>query len=145
MAKTEGKKGGLYLNEGNYAVPSLTKIPGVRDLKQGADWDTIDSVDRDSDIKTYMLSQMDIPIEFDIIWNPSQALHVQMREDAIAGTSREYFCLAGANVAGILGWRGEFLLTGFPMDMALTDGMKVSLKLLPYAGYTNAPASYTVP
>ena len=145
MAKQEGKKGGLYKNTGTHGSPTLTRIPSLIDLKQGGEWDTIDTMDRDSDVKTYLLSQLDIPVEFDIVWDPANVVHLALRDDALAGTPREYFCLAGPNTAGTVGWRAEFLLTGFPMDMSLTDATKVSLKLLPYGGYTNAPAPYTVP
>ncbi len=141
----EGKKGSVNVNAGNYGSPSWTRIPKVADLKLPAEWDTIDMMDRDADVKTYLLSQLDLTIEFDLNYDPDNVVHQQMRVDCLAGTAKEYACLNGpAATSGSIGFRGEFLIKGFSVDMNLTEKQKVPIKLLPYAGYTHAPESYTI-
>ncbi len=145
MAVREGKKGSINYNAGSHGSPTWTRIPKVANLKMPAEWDTIEVKDRDSDFKTFLLSQLDLGVEFELNYNPDDAVHQQLRDDCLAGTPREYACLNGpAETSGSIGFRAEFLIKGFTLEMDLTDKQKIPMKLMPYAGYTNAPASLTI-
>lgn len=141
----EGKKGSVNINDGNYASPSWTRIPKVADLKLPFEWDTSEVVDRDTDFKTYYLSQGELGVEFDLNYNPDNTVHENLRTYCLAGTPKEFCCLTGpVGTVGSVGFRAEFLIKGFSLEMNLGDKQKVPIKLVPYAGYTNAPASYEI-
>ncbi len=145
MANLEGKKGSINVNAASHASPSWTRIPKVGNLKMPAEWDTIDAMDRDSDFKTFLLSFLDITVEFDLNYDHTNVVHQQLRTDCLAGTVREYAVLNGPlTTSGSIGFRAEFLIKGFSVEMDLTSLQKVPIKLVAYAGYTNAPASYTI-
>ncbi len=141
----EGKRGSVNVNAASHASPSWTRIPKVGNLKMMAEWDTIDAMDRDSDFKTFLISFIDITVEFDLNYDSTNVVHQQLRTDCLAGTVREY-CVLNGNVltSGSIGFRAEFIIKGFSVEMDLTSLQKVPIKLVPYASYTNAPASYTI-
>lgn len=143
--KNSGKNGAIAQNDGTYGSPTWNTLTGTRDQKLSLEWDKFEAGDRESNWKSYLLSQKDAAVEFDMIWNSTNTDHTGLRTACLAGTPKEYAIMDGPiATVGSIGFRMEMLITGFSHDRPLSDGDKVSVKLVPYAGYANEPASFTI-
>lgn len=140
VAKKKGTDFCICRNTGIDAGANLAWTPliAARDIKMmRAPGAVFDSSDRAILIQTGIPTRFKPSLEFDMIWNGGAGM-IALRDAFVAGTPIYLAGLDGPPAASARGMRGDWAVSGFPLDFPLLDGQKVSIKLSPHGNYTNA-------
>lgn len=146
MAFVLGLSGKVYRNTGTYGSPTWNEIPNVKDLTLSLEKDESDATTRaGSGWKQTVATLKDASIEWDMIWDPTDADFTALRDSFLNNTTLDLMVLDGANtVTGNQGLRADMQVFNLSREENLTEVMMVKITVKPTFS-ANAPTWYTVP
>ena len=143
MAAKTGLDCKLYRNTATWASPSWTLIGNIKDLTQNLEKVTADVSTRGSVWRRKKTGLKDGGIEFQMVWDTSDANFTAIQSAFLNDTTIELVALDGVITdAGNEGLRSDFEITAFSREEPLEDAVMVSVTAEP--AYTdNTPTWYT--
>ncbi len=144
MGKVLGMDAKLYRNTGTYAAPNWDEVTNVKDLTLNLEKGKADVTTRANDgWRANAGALKEASVEFDMVWDTSDADFTAIQEAYFDNTSIEFLVLDGdVAVAGNQGLRATMDVMSFTRNEALEEALTVSVKIEPtYAD--NAPDWYT--
>lgn len=120
--------------------PNLAWTPliAARDIKMMRQPGAIfDSSDRGSQIQTGIPTRFKPSLEFDLIWNGGAGM-IALRDAFVNGTPIFLAALDGPPASGATGMKGDWAVSGFPLESPLLDGQKVKITLKPHGNFVNS-------
>lgn len=108
-----GCAAGLYKNTGTYGTPVWVEITIVKDVKPAFPWDFAEALSRETPVKLYAKTQVDVPLQVVMRADPASVDYALWVE--VAGERATYMDLLVLNtkigVIGGCGVRGPYLLS----------------------------------
>lgn len=139
----------LYRNTGTYGSPTWNEVPNVKDLTSGMQATEIDVTTRGSaGFKAYIAGLIDAGVDFNMIWDTSDADFTAIQTAFLARTGIEFLVLDGdVETPGSQGLRAIMGIFDFTREEPLDGAVEAKVKLKPrYVSDTaQAPSWYTVP
>ena len=134
----------LYRNAGNYAVPTWTVIPTVKDLNLNLETGKADASDRGSTFRMFLQTLRTAPLEFKIIGDTLASEYDVLRDAWVNGTTID-MAVAESNIAttNCEYWRADYGVFGFKRGEPLEDVDTVDIAM-DLIHSSNAPGFTTV-
>ncbi len=128
-----GMEAKLYRNDGTYASPTWVELLNVKDLTLNLEAGEADVTTRgNAGWRATIASLKDGSIEFDMVWDTTDANFTAIRTAFFAGTNVEFAVMDGdIETTGSQGLRAEMAITGFSRSEALEEAMMVNVNAKP--------------
>lgn len=134
MAGLLGKDCITYRNTGTWASPTWVAITNIKDLTLGVEKATADASTRASAWRKIMTGLLDGTIDWQMVWDTSDAGFTAIKDAFFDGTTIELLILDGAyTVAGSQGLRADFEVTTFTRNEPLEEAVTVDVSVKPGA------------
>lgn len=135
----------VYRNTGSWASPSWSALPALDIKFSDKPAAMYDSSDRTISVNTKTPTRYEWSLEFECIWNASNAGLVALVAAAQSGAVFEMLATDDAvATSGTKGLRAEWALeSGWDNDAKLQDKQLLKFKCVPHGLFTNAPARWT--
>ncbi len=136
-----------YYNTASYATPTWSEISNIANLSLNLDKDEIDLTTRGSGgFKEFVDGLIDAGIDFDLVWDTSDAAFTAIQTAYFAKTAVEFLILDGdEGTTGSQGLRVTCMIKKFSRSEQLGDALKVDVTIRPVKNSDAAPAWYTAP
>lgn len=146
MAHVLAEDAKLYRNTGTYGSPTWTEIDNVKDLTLSLDKDEVDLTTRGSGgFKEFADGLIDASVEFQMVWDTSDANFTALQTAFFAKTAVEFLVLDGSSAtAGNQGLRVTCMVKSFSRSETLGEALMVDVTIRPVKNANAAPAWYTV-
>jgi len=144
MAHVLGYNAKLYRNTDDYDSPAWDEVTNVRDVTLNLEAGEADVTVRGGDgWRQTVPTLKDLSLEFEMIWDTSDADFTAIQAAFLAGSSLEFVALDGAvDEAGNEGIRATFMVGSFTRNESLEEALTVSVTLKATRS-DNAPEWYT--
>lgn len=145
MAHVLAEDAKIYRNTGTYGSPTWDLVANVKDLTLNLDKDEVDVTTRASNgFKEFVDGLIDASIEFQMLWDTSDADFTAIQGAFFNKTAIEFLILDGAsNVAGSQGLRATCMIKSFSRSETLGEALMVDVSIRPTKNANAAPAWYT--
>ena len=144
MAAKLGLDAKLYHNTGTYGVPVWDLIPDARDVTINLERSAAEVSRRGSDWKKFLPALSDATVEFELVYNPTDADFTAIRDAYLNGTILDMAIADGwIATTGTQYLRSEMYVTSFVRGEPLEDMLTLSVTVKP-AESTNDPTWTTV-
>ena len=134
-----------YRNTGSYGSPTWNLIDNIKDLTIPLDKSDFDLSTRgNGGYRAYAGTLKDVQIDFNMVWDPSDADQEALRDAYLNNTAIEFLFLDGlVATTGSQGPRLSMIVTKFERTENLEEALMVNVSLKP-AYSSNAPVWYEV-
>lgn len=127
------------------SAPNLTKVPRVRDVGLPFERSEHDASDRDSDFEQIMTGLIKAPLEFQLIYNPSDTHQAALETAFHAGTTVAVaVCDGNPATAGTKVFWADWEILRFAHGAPVEGGWMVDVQMKPTALSDVPPAKATV-
>lgn len=127
------------------AAATFVQLRAAMDIKLSDSWKTWDASDRGSIVMMYLPGQAEWSLEFSVIWDQTDPELVILQNSYRSSAAIPFWVADGVSTnQGSSGPVCQWLITDFPKDMPLADGMKISVKCVPHGSRTFEPGYFTV-
>lgn len=135
----------LSRNTGTYGAPVWAVVENVRDATLKLEGSAADASTRFSRFREYVPGMLDVGLEFEANWDPSDT-DFSTFLDAYTGSSSVPLLIldGGSAVSGSEGIRGEFLIESCTRNEPLGETVTASIVCKPIKNANAAPTWHTV-
>lgn len=136
----------IYINGGTYGSPTWQLICNVKDLTLSMENGEADVTTRcGAGFREYVPSLTDVTVDFQMIYDPSDARWEDLRAAFFDKTTEEFLVLDGAvATSGSEGLRFHAFVRSFTRNETLGEAIMSDVSLRPTANANAAPSWYTV-
>lgn len=132
----------LFYNAGTFGAPSWTEITNVKDVTLTLEKDEIDVTTRGSGgYKEFVDGLIDATIDFNMIWDTTDAAFTAIRTAFFAKSAVEFLVLDDGTTDG-QGLRATCMIKSFSRGETLGEALTVDVSIRPVKNSNSPPTWY---